>query len=61
MYSASPEGVEVGGKTLANLGADKRSYIESVSSWALKQSFTSLVKAIYDAYPKMRENSIFRD
>jgi hypothetical protein len=31
-----------------------------VSDWVRAQSFNSLVKAIYDAYPEMKVNSIFR-
>jgi len=60
-YAASNAGIERGQELLKGLPDNVRAYIASVSSWALSQSFSSLVKAIYDAYPAMRANSIFRD
>jgi hypothetical protein len=35
-------------------------YLRSLVNWAEPLPFESLVRAIYDAYPKMRVNSIFR-
>jgi len=60
-YAASGPGVARGQQILNSLPAPTREYINNVSSWALAQSFQSLVKAIYDQYPPMRQNSIFRD
>jgi len=61
MYSATQAGIDQGRQILASLPDATREYLQSVSNWALSQSFKSLVKAIYDAYPEMRVNSIFKD
>jgi hypothetical protein len=61
MYAATQAGIERGQQVLAELPAATQEYLRSVSNWALSQSFKSLVKAIYDAYPEMRVNSIFKD
>lgn len=36
-------------------------YIIKVVDWATSLTFMQLVSAIYKAYPKMKENSIFKD
>jgi len=61
VYGATQAGIERGRQILAALPQATSEYLQSVSSWALSQSFQSLVKAIYDAYPEMRVNSIFKD
>jgi uncharacterized protein len=60
-YAASGVGVEKGQEVLSSLPAEYRDYIQNVAKWAQSQSFSSLVKAVYDMYPRMRANSIFRD
>jgi hypothetical protein len=60
-YSASDYGVKRGEAILGRLKLKSRRYIESIVEWVLAQSFGSLVKAIYDAYPEMKQNSIFQD
>jgi hypothetical protein len=35
-------------------------YLGSVVDWAQKQSFSGLVKSIYEKYPAYRVNSVFR-
>jgi uncharacterized protein len=59
-YSASEAGVARGRAILAALDEAPRNYIQSVSSWVRAQTFSGLVRSIYDAYPEMRENSIFQ-
>jgi hypothetical protein len=59
-YAASDAGLKRGEQILSRLNLKSRQYIESVVEWVLAQSFGSLVKSIYDAYPNMRENSIFQ-
>jgi len=59
-YAASDSGIEHGEMILGRLHEKSRRYVESVVDWVLAQSFGSLVKAIYDEYPEMRENSIFQ-
>lgn len=60
-YAASSHGIAKGQDVLGRMNDDVKTYIQAVSSWALAQNFNSLVKSIYDAYPEMRVNSIFRD
>jgi hypothetical protein len=60
-YAASDDGVSAGDEILYNtMGNDEQRYIDKVSTWVRSLSFGSLVKSIYDAYPEMRANSIFR-
>jgi hypothetical protein len=59
-YAASEAGVTRGRGLLARLDEPARQYLQKVSDWVRSQSFSSLVKSIYDAYPEMRANSIFR-
>jgi hypothetical protein len=59
-YAVSPSGLEKGKRILEKLPTAKLSYIKRVSVWVLSLDFGSLVKSIYDAYPEMKVNSIFR-
>lgn len=60
VYSASEAGVQRGGEILLAQSEAVRLYINEVSAWVRSQGFGSLVRSIYNAYPEMRENSIFR-
>ena len=57
-YAASETGIERGDRLLCD--ATARDYVLKISAWVRSLSFNSLVKSIYDAYPHMRANSIFR-
>lgn len=59
-YSASDLGVEKGRKVLERIPTASREYLVNVSAWVRAQSFSSLVKSIYDFYPEMKVNSIFK-
>lgn len=59
-YAASDLGVARGKELLSQIGAGERDYIERVSNWVRAQTFSGLVRSIYEAYPKMKERSIFR-
>jgi uncharacterized protein YwgA len=59
-YAAADRGIKDGAIILERLKQKSRRYVESVVDWVLAQSFGSLVKAIYDEYPEMKENSIFQ-
>jgi uncharacterized protein len=59
-YAASELGIARGTALMARLPAPIREYIHTISGWVLSQSFGSLVRSIYEAYPEMRENSIFQ-
>ena len=59
-YAASNEGVKHGVMILDRMDEEGRKYVKNVVQWVLAQSFGSLVKSIYAAYPEMKENSIFQ-
>jgi len=59
-YAATDIGVRRGDTLLESLEDEKQGYILRVSDWVRSLSFTRLVKSIYEAYPRMRANSIFR-
>jgi uncharacterized protein len=59
-YAASDEGAERGQALLYALDEEVWQYIIKISNWVRALSFKSLVKSIYEAYPHMRENSIFK-
>jgi hypothetical protein len=59
-YAASDAGLAKGRQLLLRLDGGARKYMEEVSNWVRSLSFSSLVKSIYDAYPDMKANSIFR-
>jgi hypothetical protein len=61
VYSATDEGAKRGSEVLSRLAPQSRQYVENVSNWIRSQSFGSLVRSIYEAYPEMRQNSIFQD
>ena len=61
VYRATEKGVAAGLGLLETLPKESSAYIDEVVSWVRSQSFTSLVKSIYEAYPAMRVNSIFRE
>ena len=60
-YSLTPEGQSFGEKALESLPPEIRIYIAKVSEFVRSLGFAELVGAIYNAYPEMRENSIFQD
>ncbi len=61
VYAASETGVAEGRQTLGILPLEISGYIGRMTEWVRKQSFSSLVRAIYEQYPEMRANSIFQD
>ena len=61
VYSLSPEGYRQGVARLHELGDSARAYIEQAARWVRSLSFQQLVAAIYNHYPDMKVNSVFRD
>ena len=59
-YGPTAEGVEHGSAQLEKMSPDAQKYIQDVARWVLSLDFATLVKSIYQAYPEMRENSIFK-
>lgn len=60
LYAASPDGAARGTAILADMNPQMREYVGAVASWVRRLSFSDLVSAIYERYPDMRANSIFR-
>ena len=60
MYSLSTDGYKLGEGKLSELPGSARDYIEKISRWVRQLSFEQLVAAIYNRYPEMKENSVFR-
>lgn len=58
-YAASANGVANATRLAAQLQPKVRDYLRNVIRWVRSQSFSGLVKSIYQAYPDMRVNSIF--
>lgn len=66
-YNASPrtfaltaEGGAWGDAALSGLPPNARDFIVRASNFVRAQSFSSLVSAIYKAFPDMRANSVFQ-
>ena len=60
-YCANSAGLESGLQNLERLTEPAKAYIQNVVDWVLSLSFAELVRSIYESYPDMRVNSIFRD
>lgn len=59
-YAATADGCVKSSAISANINPAVRKYIDEVVLWVRKQSFASLVKSIYEMYPEMKQNSIFK-
>ncbi len=60
-YRLTNTGQELGEKALRALPDTAQKYIQNISEWVRKLSFSQLVSAIYKAYPNIRENGVFQD
>ena len=59
-YKLTARGQEEGERVFNALPGQIQSYIGSVSGFVRGLSFTQLVRAIYKAYPEMKQNSVFQ-
>ena len=59
-YRLTDQGRQFGVEKLAQIDAGASDYFGRAKDWVKSLSFQGLVKAIYQAYPAMRANSIFR-
>ena len=59
-FSLTPEGVAQGNDSLRQLPADTQDFFRRASEFVRAHSFSSLVAAIYKAFPEMRANSVFQ-
>jgi len=58
-YHLTPDGAQRGRAHLQSLPHDVQAEVSKYSAWVVEQSFTSLVSAVYKAFPAMRANSVF--
>jgi len=59
-YAATAEGMDRANVLKASLPRGVADYVGKIVQWVRGQSFTSLVRAIYERYPEMKEKSVFR-
>lgn len=60
VYGATDRGISEGLAVLERLPVKHRRFVEDVTEWVRGQSFSSLVKSIYQQYPEMKANSVFQ-
>jgi uncharacterized protein YwgA len=60
-FAVTQDGAAKGKSTLKKLPEPAQLYIQQVSQFVRSLTFPALVSAIYKAYPKMRERSVFRE
>jgi len=59
-FSLTASGIEAGTAALKTLPQPIQDFLEKASTFVRTLSFSSLVSAIYKAFPDMRENSVFQ-
>jgi uncharacterized protein len=59
-YSLTANGISAGEESLSQLPERVSDYIIKVSEFVRQASFSTLVSSIYNAYPEMKVNSVFR-
>jgi uncharacterized protein YwgA len=59
-YKLSVAGQMAGEKLLSELPQKAQDYIRRISQFVRDLNFAELVSAVYQAYPEMRENSVFQ-
>ncbi len=59
-FRLSLNGYQEGRALLENMSPQARDYLQSVAQWVRTLNFQQLVTAIYDRYPDMKVNSVFR-
>jgi uncharacterized protein len=59
-FALTSEGFAFGTAALISLPPTIQDFINRTSAFVRAQSFSSLVSAIYKAFPEMRENSVFQ-
>lgn len=60
-YRLTDDGFEIGQRILKEMDPKASDFIERVSKWIRRLSFSQLVSAIYKRYPDMKAASVFRD
>jgi hypothetical protein len=60
VYGLSQTGQMEGRRLLATMQPRAKEYVVNVANWVRKLSFQQLVASIYNRYPEMKVNSVFR-
>ncbi|MET4802505.1 hypothetical protein [Bradyrhizobium sp. LB11.1] len=60
VYGLSQEGFQEGSKALDKFSGNAKSYVSDVANWVRRLTFEQLVASIYNRYPDMKVNSVFR-
>lgn len=60
VYALSQAGFQQGVARLGQLPEPARTYVANVAQWVRQLSFEQLVASIYNRYPEMKANSVFR-
>ena len=55
----TPEGRRVADELGRELSNESREFIHKIVHWVMTQSFSSLIRYIYEHYPEFREKSVF--
>jgi uncharacterized protein len=59
-YALTPLGFQRGEQIASAVAPGVRDYLQRVATWVRSLGFAALVSAIYQKYPDMRVNSIFK-
>jgi uncharacterized protein len=60
VYGLSPAGQKEGLRLLSAVHPATREYVANAAKWVRQLSFQQLVASIYNKYPEMKVNSVFR-
>ena len=61
VYALTSQGFDAGTALLSRLDGAVSDFVRSVTQWVQSLSFQQLVAAIYQKYPEMKANSVFRE
>jgi hypothetical protein len=60
-YHISPLGEQAAEQIRREVSPYAVEYLQNVVEWTQRLSFSELVRSVYEAFPEMRENSVFRN
>ena len=60
-YGITSAGIETGNHLVNTIPTAPREYIHELGSWIFSVSFTQLISTIYQAFPEMKVNSVFKE
>lgn len=60
-FRLTSRGQQLGDQLLSALDANVRTYLSKLSEFVRSLSFAELVSSIYNEYPEMKRNSVFRE